>query len=410
MRFLTLHRAPWIVPVAAPLIVDGAVAVSEGKIIAVGPAGELRKEYPDATVRDHEDCALTPALINAHIHLELSHLYIPRWRESVSGFTDWIAALLELRGRHSVDAAGIEAAARLVLDQQHGSGVIGLGDIGNTDLGLLLSWEFPGVLLPFREFLGRSAQTRRAVRERLEQEPDGRLFTAHAPYSVHPELIQALKSRARRLNHPFPIHVAEPASEGDLLSRGSGELHAFLLARGFLDDSSAPPAGIDNPGSVRYLQSLGVLDRRTVCVHCIHVSPEEIGILAETGAGVCLCPGSNRYLQVGTAPADRFLQHGILPALGTDSLASNPELSLWREMRILQENHPGIDPSDIFAMATLGGASVLGLEDRYGSLAAGRSAHFLALPLGEKITSARQLYEYLVGGNEQIQPNWAGMQ
>ncbi|HHO47542.1 MAG TPA: amidohydrolase [Desulfobacteraceae bacterium] len=410
MYSLTLHRAPWIVPVTAPVIADGAIAAGGGKIIDVGPAGELRKKYPDAPVRDHEECALTPSLVNAHIHLELSHLHIPHCRESVNGFTDWIATLLDLRGRHSADDAGVEAAARRIMQQQHGSGVIALGDIGNTDLGLLLSREFPGALLPFREFLGRSVQTRRTVRERLEREPDGRLFTAHAPYSTHPELIQSLKSRARRLGHPFPIHVAEPPSEGDLLSRGSGELYAFLRGRGFLDEAYRPPSGIDNSGSVRYLHSLGVLDRRTVCVHCIHVSPGEIEVLAETGAGVCLCPGSNRYLQVGTAPTDRFLQHGILPALGTDSLASNPELSVWREMRILRENHPGIDPADIFAMATLGGASALGLENSFGSLTPGNSTHFLAVPLKERIRSAPLLYEYLVGGNEQIQPTWAGIQ
>lgn len=387
----------------------GGAIVVEGEIIVdVGPARELQKKYPLAAIRDHEGRALTPPLVNAHIHLELSHLRIPQRRQSVNGFTDWIADLLDLRGRHRADDTGIEAAARRVMHQQHDSGVIGLGDIGNTDLGLLLRREFPGVLLPFREFLGRSAQTRRAVRERLEQEPDDRLFTAHAPYSTHPELIRTLKSRARRLDHPFPIHTAEPASEGDLLSRGSGELYMFLRERGFLDDTYRPPAGIDNPGSVRYLQGLGVLDRRTICVHCIHVSREEIGILAETGAGVCLCPGSNRYIQVGTAPADRFLRHGILPALGTDSLASNPELSIWREMRILEEDHPGIDPADIFAMATLGGASALGLGKRYGSLTPGTSAHFLAVPLEETISSAPLLYEYLVGGNAHIQPIWAG--
>jgi aminodeoxyfutalosine deaminase len=405
---LTIHRAPWIVPATRPVLADGAVAVESDRIIDVGPFRELQKKYPDSAIRDHEGCALTPPLINTHLHLELSHLHIPHHKETVNGFTGWIAALLALRQRLGATGGDVEAAAREVMRHQHRSGIIALGDIGNTDLGLRLSREFPGVLLSFREFLGRSKKSRRAVQEQLDREPDDRLFTAHAPYSTHAELIRSLKFRARRLDHPFPIHVAEPASERDMLSHGTGELYSFLRDRGFLDDAFQPPAGIDNFGSVLYLHSLGVLDERTICVHCIHVSQEEIRILAETGTRVCLCPGSNRYLQVGTAPADRFLQHGILPALGTDSLASNPELSIWREMRILQENHPGIEPADIFAMATLGGASALGLDDRYGSLTPGKAAQFLAVPLGGKISSAPMLQEYLVGGNEKIQPAWAG--
>jgi aminodeoxyfutalosine deaminase len=408
VRSPILHRAPWIVRVTGPVIADGAIAVASGRIIDVGPAGELRKKYSGAPIRDHGNCALTPSLINAHIHLELSHLHIPHCRQTVAGFTDWVATLLDLRRQFGTTGGDVEAAARQVMLDQHRSGVIALGDIGNTDLGLRLSREFPGALLPFREFLGRSATTRRAVLGQVDLEADDRLFTAHAPYSTHAELIRSLKSRARRLGHPFPIHVAEPSSERDMLSRGTGELHSFLKDRGLIDDSYRPPAGMDNYGSVRYLQGLEILDKRTICVHCIHVSPEEIGILAETGTKVCLCPGSNRYIQVGIAPAQLFLQHGILPALGTDSQASNPELSIWREMRILHEINPDIDPADIFAMATLGGASALGLENRYGSLAPEKSAQFLAVPLTEKIVSTRNLYEYLVGGNLDIQPTWAG--
>jgi aminodeoxyfutalosine deaminase len=403
-----LHRAPWIVRVTGPVIADGAIAAASGRIIDVGPAGELRKRYPGSPTRDHENCALTPPLINAHIHLELSHLHIPQCRRTVAGFTDWVATLLDLRRQVGSTGGDAEAAARQVMLDQYRSGVIALGDIGNTDLGLRLSREFPGALLPFREFLGRSTATRRAVLGQVDLEPDDRLFTAHAPYSTHAELIQSLKSRARRLGHPFPIHVAEPSSERDMLSSGSGELYSFLKDRGFIDDSYRPPAGMDDFGSVRYLHSLAILDERTICVHCIHVSPEEVRILAETGTKVCLCPGSNRYIQVGIAPAQLFLQHGILPALGTDSQASNPELSIWREMRILHEINPDIDPADIFAMATLGGASALGLENRYGSLDPKKSAQFLIVPLERKISSAPMLYQYLVGGNMDIQPTWAG--
>jgi cytosine/adenosine deaminase-related metal-dependent hydrolase len=406
---LSLHRAAWVVPVSGPVIKDGAVAADRQHIIAVGSFTALRKKHPEAAILDHGRSALTPALINAHIHLELSHLPIASHHKEIKGFTHWIERLLSLREEMGSLTGAAEDAARDVLRRQHALGVIALGDIGNTELGAKLGSEFPGLLLHFNECLGRTAKTRRTLLARAAAAPRHQLFTAHAPYSTHAELIQRLKRRAAELNQPFPIHVAEPSSENEMLCRGTGELHSFLKGRGFIDDSYIPPAGIDNSGSVKYLHDLGVLDNRTICVHCIHVTLAEIDILAATGTKICLCPGSNRYLRVGKAPVSLFLARGLLPALGTDSLASNPELSLWREMNLLSEDHPAVEPADIFAMATLGGATTLGIDDVYGSLAPGKTARFLAIPLAENVTSEAMLHNHLVKSNS-IQPIWVNEQ
>jgi len=288
---------------------------------------------------------------------------------------------------------------------QYQQGVIALGDIGNTDTGAKLDSEFPGKIIHFNEFLGRTAKTRRAILKHVKAAPQNKLFTAHAPYSTHSEIIQKLKFRAAKNNHPFPIHVAEPASENEMLCCGSGELYTFFKGRKFIDDSYKPPAGIDNQGSVQYLHNLGVLDQQTICVHCIHVTSGEVKILAETETKVCLCPGSNRYLQVGKAPVGKFLSSGILPALGTDSMASNPEVSLWREMKILQEDHPKINPADIFAMATLGGATALGIDNTKGSLSPGKTGPFLSISLNENITDETMLYNSLIQ-NSKIKLTW----
>jgi cytosine/adenosine deaminase-related metal-dependent hydrolase len=402
----TLHRAPWVVPVSGSVLADGAVVVQNGRIVETGPAMEMERKYPGAEVREHPGCALTPALINAHIHLELSHLRIPDLKPVVAGFTDWIATLLDQRANGTLSEKEVATAARDTLRQQHEQGVIALGDIGNTDLGLRLAPEFLGILLHFQEFLGRSTKTRRTVLDQVVAAGDDRLYAAHAPYSTHPELIRALKERARRLHQPFPIHVAEPDSEAEMLTRGDGELFAFLAGRRFLEQPYHPPAPIDNPGSVRYLHDLGVLDADTLCVHCVHVDFAEVQILEATGTRVCLCPGSNRYLRVGTAPVGMFLAHSILPALGTDSAASNPELSLWREMRLLREDHPAVDPAAVFAMATLGGAMALGLGEHFGSLDSGRFGRMLAIPAAAEIENSSQLYDMLTRANQHLQPAW----
>jgi len=123
-------------------------------------------------------------------------------------------------------------------------------------------------------------------------------------------------------------------------------------------------------------------------------------MLAEHGCKVCLCPGSNRFLRVGVAPLEMMLRCGLLPAIGTDSLASNEELDLWREMRILREDHPMISSSRILAMATIGGAQALGREQDFGVLASGRKAAFLNVdsPALQGARDAEQLLDMLTGG------------
>ena len=157
---------------------------------------------------------------------------------------------------------------------------------------------------------------------------------------------------------------------------------------------------------MQYLHQLGLLDDKTLCVHCIHVSEAEIRLLNKAGSKICLCPGSNRYLGVGKAPVAKYLQAGMLPSLGTDSLASNPEISMWREMQQLAEDHPDVDPTDILAMATAGGAEALGLDSEIGTLEPGKQARFLTVSLPDTVNTITAVYEYLVTTGSLIHPHW----
>jgi cytosine/adenosine deaminase-related metal-dependent hydrolase len=105
-------------------------------------------------------------------------------------------------------------------------------------------------------------------------------------------------------------------------------------------------------------------------VHCVQIDATDIRTLQETGAGVCLCPGSNLYLGVGLPPVGDVLNAGIRPCLGTDSLASNPVLSIWREMNLLHDHFPAISAEEILAMATINGAHALH-QPKYGQLQKG---------------------------------------
>ncbi len=393
----SLHSAAWLVPVSAPPLANGAVAVLAGKIVAIGPLERLSGRYPGASLTDHGQAALTPALINAHIHLELSHLGALSATPHQGDFTDWVTRLLALRAQLGAGGPLVERAAARQCQAQYADGVSVLADIGNTDTALTVAASFPGRLLAFHEYLGMGSTALAQQQEALALEPDTRPCSGHAAYSTHPALLSALKKRARRLGHIFPIHTAEPASELEMLRHGRGPMVDFILARSRTALAFQAAIGPEE-GSVHYLYRHGLLDAQTLCIHTVHVSDEEIAILAGSGAKVCLCPGSNRFLGVGKAPVQGYLLRGLLPALGTDSLASNPELSLWREMRLLAADEQAPSDATLFAMATLGGAEALGCAAQYGSLEPGKAADILVLPLKSPASDADELMRMLVRG------------
>ena len=397
---ISIHSAAWVVPVDGNPIKNGAVAVTDGTLLAVGETARLRQQYPRAAVSDHCQAALTPALVNAHIHLELSHLAALATSPLDTTFTGWINRLLQLRDRLGATGELAEQAAGRVAELQYRTGVSVLADIGNTAIGRSIAASFPGRLLPFREYLGLAERTLTKNLQRLEREDDTSLCSGHAPYSTHPRLLRRLKERARALAHIFPIHTAEPAAEGEMIREGRGEMVEFIRQRGFWDDSFVPQG---HGGTIHYFHALGLLDSRTLCIHAIHVADEEIRIMAGEGVKVCLCPGSNQFLRTGTPPVRACLDHGMLPALGTDSLASNPRLSLWREMRLLAKAHPAVQAAEIFRMATLGGAQALAMDGCLGTLAAGKKADLLVVPLPEDIENEEQVYRFLVENGDQAE-------
>ena len=388
---IVCHRAPWVVTCVegetAPMA-DGAVVVENGQIAVVGSFAHCRK-FTD-TIVDHDGCVLTPSLVNAHAHLELSFLAeLGQGKQNGGDMPGWIYELLTRREAMTVDADGITASAREALSALSASGCGLVGDIGNDPASSSIGAGSCAQVLFYLELLGLSKVGEEWALQQLASLSDEVVATPHGPYSVTPRLLQATKKRACRLGQRVSIHLAESDDETRFLADGSGRFPDFFKKRGVWDGSFVPPGC----SPVAYLNRLGVLDADTLCVHCVQVSDDDIDILARQQAKVCLCPGSNRFLGVGVAPVERMLAAGILPALGTDSLASNPVLNLWQEMRILIEDHPDLAPATVFAMATRGGAQGLGMDKEYGSLAVGKSDSILAVDYEGR---GEDVYEFLV--------------
>lgn len=184
----------------------------------------------------------------------------------------------------------------------------------------------------------------------------------HSPYTCSPETLQRAKSLAREAGSLFFIHLAETREEVAQLKAQHGCTPVALL------------------------HGLGVLDEKTVCVHCIWLEEGDIGLLRESGAKVVTCPESAMKLGAGIAPLAELLAAGVEVGLGTDGCASNNDLDLFQEMASCSRLHKvaALDPTRLPAAALLGmatgaGAGVLGLAGQTGRLAVGLRADCLII-------------------------------
>lgn len=187
---------------------------------------------------------------------------------------------------------------------------------------------------------------------------------AHSPYTCGPATLQAAKELALSKDVPLFIHAAETKSEPEMI------------------------ADMQGGSPIRHLHALGILDPATVCVHSVWIDDQDMDILAETGAGVAVCPQSNLKLASGIAPLRAMLDRGIRVGIGTDGAASNNSLDLFREMDICAkiQKQPSLDPvavpaGDILNMATGGGASLLGADKNIGTLEPGKKADIILINL-----------------------------
>ncbi len=390
---LQLFRAPWVIPITAPVIQDGAIVVDGRRIVAVASYAELSSRFPELQPTPCPG-VLLPALVNCHIHLDLSIYGTIPLDPGNTTMCDWIRSLTKKRQQAAYSDEAVREAAEKTAIEQYTAGVALMLNIGNVPLGNMNSC--PVEIHSLFEILGPSKLAQQAAIAAIKTYPSDRAVTGHAPYSTTPELLRYIKRRCDEQGELFSLHLAENPDEALLLLQNEGCFPEFLKERGAWDNTFPIP-GIDSSGVVGYLQTLGLFDNKTICVHCVYLTPEDMEVVAGTGAHICLCPGSNKFLGVGRAPLEQFLAHDILPALGTDSIASNPVLDMWQEIALLREEHSGVAPETILAMATLGGARAMHKDSDYGSLEEGRTAHFLQVQ-GRQYTeanSAEQLLDLL---------------
>jgi cytosine/adenosine deaminase-related metal-dependent hydrolase len=393
----TLFRAAWVLPIVQPPRRDGWVLAEDGRIAASG-AGEA----PPADREVHlGHVAVLPGLVNAHTHIELSWLKArvpPALR-----MPDWIRTLMTLRREEHRDDPFAMAAAIGEL-RRFGTAVV--GDITNTLASVHALGASPLSAHVFYEVLGFDApdpagkvhdaagMARAASRSRLRAS-----VVPHAPYSVSPVLFREVAALAARERWTISIHLGESPEEVQFLRTGEGPWRDLIQALGVWNPSWKPPG----TGPVAYLDSFGLLGDKTLVVHAVQLDDAELRRVADRGATIVTCPRSNEWVGVGPPPVSRFFASGARVAVGTDSLASCPDLNLFSELRRMRLLAPDVPPSRLLHSATRAGAEALGFADDHGSIENARRADLVAVDVPEGTTDVE---EYLCGGIRAEQVRW----
>ena len=379
---MQIYAASYLLPISSPPIAGGAVAVENGLIAAVGTLAELRAASA-APVTELPGCTIMPGLVNAHTHLELTHF--PAWKlrkgldYQPKTYFEWIQQVVKVK--RSLLPGELESSLREGMRLSIASGTTAIGDI-LSDFSLAPLYDsFPLSGRLFLEAIGHDPLQCDALLERLEASLAGSGggllpgISPHTPHTVSAHLFTAIQALAGRLGIPKAVHLSETAEEVSFMHDTTGPFAELLYPMAHWEQYLPHPR---RTTSTRYLDELGVLDRSTLAVHAVHITPADAAVLKERGVSVVLCPRSNDQLFVGCAPHHLLKAAGIPLALGTDSLASNESLSLWGEIRYLQQIAPDtFTACELLAMATLGGARALGIETRTGSLQTGKRGDFL---------------------------------
>lgn len=368
-----LIEARWIIPVepANTTLEHHAIAVRDGRIIAILPTDEARARYVATKTVHLSDHILTPGLVNLHCHAAMAimrgladDLPLMRWLQE---------AIWPTESRHASHAFVRDGSLLAGAEMLRG-GITTCNDMyffpeataeAFDRLGLravlgITVIEFPSQYASDADdYLRKGLATLDAWRD---HPLIGFALAPHAPYTVSNKTFERIGALADELELPIHIHIHETAGE---------------IADSLRDFGQRPIARLDQ---------LGLLGPNLIGVHATHLTPEDIERLALHECAIAHCPTSNMKLASGAAPTTTLLERGLAVGLGSDGAASNNRLDLFREMHqaSLLAKHTTGDASALPAhqalrMATLEGARALGLDAEIGSLTTGKAADICAI-------------------------------
>ena len=344
MRFLS---ADWIYPLHISPIKEGVLQVSdEGEIINIF---ESRSEVSFDKLEIFEGL-LCPGFVNAHCHLELSHLLGKA--EKGKGFLDFVAAI---QSRNKFNQEVIQNAIIKAEEQMIKNGIVAVGDISNTtdtlsqkQTGNLLYYNFIETFQINEKKIKETLTSAKIIRDKFRNSGMKATIVPHAPYSVPPKLMNGISNFFDNQDDLLTIHMQETKEENQLFEKKEGKLFEWLE-----NINASSEIWKDRDNSIDVLKELG--RKKILIVHNTFSKKEDI-----TDNYYCTCPKANLYIE------DSLPDYSILNpeklCVGTDSLASNNSLSILEEILIIQKNSD-FDLNTLLKIACKNGAEALGFEN-----------------------------------------------
>lgn len=353
------------------VIDDGAIAVSRGRIVAIGPRAEIERAYTSRQRVDATGKVITPGLINGHTHIPM---VLFRGLADDLDLQEWLTKYIFPAEAKNVTEEFVRAGTRLGLAEMIRGGTTTYCDMYYFEDAIADETSKAGV----RGVLGETvidfpvadnktnAEAMAYVEKFVARWKGSELIVPaiapHAPYTVSADHLKAARAFSDRTGAPIVTHISETKRELD----------------DSIKDKGASP--------VAYLERLGFLNDKVIAAHMVWPQGSDISILKRRGVGVVHNPQSNMKLASGVAPVPKMMNEGLLVGLGTDGAASNNDLNMWEEMDTVAKLHKVFsgDPKVIsaqqaFELATIRGARALHLEKEIGSLETGKRADILII-------------------------------
>ena len=389
---MKILSADYLLPISSEPIENGAIAIDETKIVAVGTTEKLAEKFPDARHENFSEAVIMPGFVNCHSHLEITAMR--GFLDDVEAdFYSWLIKLTKTRGEKLTEK-DVETAALAGALEGARAGVTCFGDIGRfgkAGFEALKTIGLRGVLFQETEFSPKNEDAENDFAKLIDkildlQERETELvkvgLSPHAPYTVSRKLFERITDYSIEKNIKITIHASESNEEKDFMETGAG-FFAGIYEKLNLE-WNAP-----HVSSVEHLADIGVLRAKPLLAHCVKVSDKDIELIAESGSRIAHCPKSNAKFGHGIAPLEKFLERKIRVGFGSDSVASNNICDIMEEARFatLFARNAGnrkrfLTAKEIIETATLGGARALGLDPEIGTLEAGKQADVIVISLG----------------------------
>ena len=358
--------------ISADFIFDGSHFLQPAQVLVLDDNDRILEivSGSSVTATEHFEGMLLPGLVNAHCHLELSHM-----KGQIERHTGLVNFLLQVnQRRHNTS----EEEKRLAIEQAEASmmmlGIVAVGDISNTLDTLQTKQQKHLRYHTFVECFGLLENNASArFNDAITRSHNFSLFhpssvTLHAPYSVTDSLLKLVNQAAT--GKILSIHNQECEAENELFISGAGSFHQLFEA------ILGQPYSFTPSGKSSLQTYLSKLDNaaRILLVHNTVSSTQDIEFAAQLKNHVswCLCPNANLYIENQLPDIPLLIEHGCHIVLGTDSLASNHALNLFEEILTLQAAFPQITLEEKLTWATRNGAEALGINDKLGELKAGK--------------------------------------